>query len=353
MTAGVPLGSVCSGYGGLEMGISRVIPGARPVWQADYEPPTEKIPRPKNGPSIILAHRYPGVPNLGDITAVHWPSTVPARIVCGGTPCQDVSAAGARAGMRAGTRSGIWSSMVEAIAYHRPTLVVWENVRGALSAGADSGVESCPICLGDERECNLRALGRVLGDFSELRYDAVWKVVPASAVGAPHQRERVFVAAWPADPDRFGHDRGRPGAEENGGGEPPNAGGDAANAEGYGRDEGWTESAGVERGPDVAVGGAVNWGVYGAAVARWERFLGRAAPAPTETSPRGGAVLSPVFVEWMMGLPAGWVTAVPGLTRADQLKALGNGVVPQQAAGALGELLGFAPGWVRADLNIG
>jgi DNA (cytosine-5)-methyltransferase 1 len=60
-----------------------------------------------------------------------------------------------------------------------------------------------------------------------------------------------------------------------------------------------------------------------------------------------------VFVEWMMGLPAGHVTGVPGLTRNDQLKALGNGVVPQQAASAVAFLLGYAPEWVRADLGLG
>ena len=59
------------------------------------------------------------------------------------------------------------------------------------------------------------------------------------------------------------------------------------------------------------------------------------APSPTQQSPRGGQRLSPAFVEWMMGLPGGHVTDTPGLTRAEQLKALGNGVVPQQAAAAL------------------
>ena len=77
------------------------------------------------------------------------------------------------------------------------------------------------------------------------------------------------------------------------------------------------------------------WGAYEAAVRRWERAIGRLAPAPTELAPKGGQRLSPRFVEWMMGLPAGWVTDVPGLNRNGQLKALGNGVVPQQALVAL------------------
>jgi site-specific DNA-cytosine methylase len=77
------------------------------------------------------------------------------------------------------------------------------------------------------------------------------------------------------------------------------------------------------------------WGPYEPAIRRWERRLGRTAPAPTEPGSKGQPRLSPAFVEFMMGLPAGWVTDVPGLSRNDQLKALGNGVVPQQAAAAV------------------
>ena len=83
---------------------------------------------------------------------------------------------------------------------------------------------------------------------------------------------------------------------------------------------------------------AVNWGPYAAAITRWEPVLGRLAPRPTEPG-RTGQRLSPKFVEFLMGLPDGWVTAVPGLSRNAQLKALGNGVVPQQAALALAMLL--------------
>lgn len=80
------------------------------------------------------------------------------------------------------------------------------------------------------------------------------------------------------------------------------------------------------------------FGPYAPAIARWEQILGRPAPAPTEpgkTRPR----LAARFVEWLMGLPDGHVTGVPGLTRNQQLKALGNGVVPLQAATALRHLL--------------
>ena len=55
--------------------------------------------------------------------------------------------------------------------------------------------------------------------------------------------------------------------------------------------------------------------------------LGRPAPAPTEPSTTGGRRLSAGFVEWMMGLPHGWVTAVPGVSRSRQLRLLGNGLL--------------------------
>jgi len=82
----------------------------------------------------------------------------------------------------------------------------------------------------------------------------------------------------------------------------------------------------------------LDWGIYAVAIRRQERIFGRPAPRPTEPG-RTGERLSPRFVEWMMGLPEGWVTDVPGLSRNAQLKALGNGVVPQQAAMALRLLL--------------
>lgn len=81
-----------------------------------------------------------------------------------------------------------------------------------------------------------------------------------------------------------------------------------------------------------------DFGDYQPAIDRWAGVIGRPAPAPTEVGPKGGARLSPLFVEWLMGLPEGHVTNT-GITRAAQLKALGNGVVPQQAAAAVTELL--------------
>jgi DNA (cytosine-5)-methyltransferase 1 len=85
---------------------------------------------------------------------------------------------------------------------------------------------------------------------------------------------------------------------------------------------------------------AGQWGDYAPAIAQWATIIGRPAPNPTEPGRDGKPRLAPTFVEWMMGLPAGWVTnPAIGLSRAQQLKALGNGVVPQQAALALRLLL--------------
>lgn len=84
------------------------------------------------------------------------------------------------------------------------------------------------------------------------------------------------------------------------------------------------------------------WDKYEPAVRRWESILGRAAPAATQLSPRGNPRLNPAFSEWMLGLPEGWVTEVPGLSRKEQLHAIGNGCMPQQVAAALRLLLGTA-----------
>lgn len=80
------------------------------------------------------------------------------------------------------------------------------------------------------------------------------------------------------------------------------------------------------------------WGRYAEAIQRWE-VLTRPAPAPTELNKLGNRRLAPAFSEWLMGLPAGWVTDAPGITRNEALRALGNGVVPQQAAAAIAHLL--------------
>lgn len=84
---------------------------------------------------------------------------------------------------------------------------------------------------------------------------------------------------------------------------------------------------------------------YADAVAHHEAVFGVSAPDPTVPGRKGKRRLNPRFVEWMMVLPAGWVTDVPGLSLREQLHVLGNGVVPAQAAAAIADLLeGWWPG---------
>ena len=195
---GLTSGSLFAGYGGLHRGVEAVF-GARLAWVSDIPQYDAKGVLVGNAPAI-LAHRYPGVPNLGDITTVDWSQVKPVDIIDGGSPCQDVSTAGKRAGMVDGTRSNLWVAMRDAIATIKPAFVIWENVRGALSAPAASAMESDPGLLGDHRGVALRAAGRVLGDLADLGFDAEWEGLRAADVGAPHGRWRVFVLA--AHPER-------------------------------------------------------------------------------------------------------------------------------------------------------
>lgn len=91
--------------------------------------------------------------------------------------------------------------------------------------------------------------------------------------------------------------------------------------------------------PELNDRAPLSWGKFEPAIRRWEAVIGRSAPDPTKPDGKDGAHrLSSAFTEWMMGLPEGWVTDV-GLSRVDELKACGNGVVPQQAELALRILL--------------
>lgn len=431
------IGSLFTGYGGLDMGVAMAIdPAARVAWTSDVEP----------GPCKLAAVRWPDTPNLGDITQINWADVEPVDIICGGSPCQDLSLAGKRAGMATGTRSGLWESMAAAVETIQPRLVVWENVQGALSARAYSPVESEPTMLGDRAtRPALRAAGRVAGDLAGLGYDCRWAVVRASDAGAPHQRARLFLVGHPhgqpwdmrrptaprkaagrrpqceptgpsdgaliptptasdhkagRNPEGTGHSltqavqllptpvaqpsgntpsehlRKKPGRKQvtdlavivennllpTGGLLPtPQATNAPRSSAGYGPNfheiargllptpsasdaiMGLPRTSG--RPPEKSTKLATRleytaFGTYAPAIARWEQVTGRAAPPPT-TPPRrpgGKPQISARFVEWLMGLPDGHVTDLD-LPRERQLRLLGNGVVPQQAALAVGMLI--------------
>jgi DNA (cytosine-5)-methyltransferase 1 len=278
------------------MAVTNVL-GGQVVWCADND----------RHVATILAARYPGVLNLGDVTTIDWRKAAPVDIISAGFPCQDISYNGRGAGLK-GARSGIWKNIAEGIRLLRPKLVVVENVAGLKRRGLD----------------------RVLGDLAEMRYYSVWTSIRASDVGAPHRRERIFILAYrrggkgllAAAYARGQRQPGRPATGEATGGR---------------------SSGGPERLGAIALSESRDgdWGRFGEAIRRWEAVTGRPAPCPTERGVRGQARLSPRLSEWLMGLPPGWVTDL-GLPYTAQHRALGNGVVPQQATAALRLLVGLA-----------
>jgi DNA (cytosine-5)-methyltransferase 1 len=337
---------MCTGYGGLDLAAQALYSGQL-IWCAENDAHA----------TVLLHRRFPGVPNVGDLTAVDWTQMPAVDIVTAGFPCQDISYAGPGAGIKKGTRSGVWFTIAEALRLLRPGLVLVENVAALRTRG----------------------LATVLGDLAALGYDTAWMCLRAADVGAPHRRDRMFIAAaHPASPRIPRQDLPSAPQAARTAGEPVRRGvcRAAANADGLQcqrrrdrdllagpqstpttqprdaaqrcrttaadptrqrRHQGQPEPARLQRRPDPAIGGnqpaapaAVEWGAYEPAIRRWEEILGRPAPQPTETGTRGQPRLSARFVEWMMGLPAGWVTDLP-LTRTAQMRLLGNGVVPQQA----------------------
>jgi DNA (cytosine-5)-methyltransferase 1 len=155
-------GSLCTGYGGLDLAVLAVLDIAL-AWCADSD----------RHASAVLAARFPGVPNLGDLTRVDWAAVPPVYLVTAGFPCQDISTAGRGAGIGKGTRSGLWMHIAEGLRCLRPGYVLVENV-AALRA---------------------RGLGRVLADLAALGYDTQWASLRASDAGAAHRRNGIFVLA--------------------------------------------------------------------------------------------------------------------------------------------------------------
>lgn len=122
----------------------------------------------------VLAKHWPTVPIHDDICTFS-PAPGSADIVCGGFPCQDISTAGKQAGIKQGTRSGLFYELMRVVRLVQPRYVVLENVAAILANGLDT----------------------VLAELAEAGFDAEWACIPASAVGACHQRDRWWLVAYP------------------------------------------------------------------------------------------------------------------------------------------------------------
>ena len=181
------IGSLFSGYGGLDLAVSEVL-DAEVAWHCEWD----------DAPSKILEKHFPDVRNYRDVSQVDFTQVEPVDILTGGFPCQDLSLVGKRAGLKDGTRSGLWREFARAIDELKPRLVVIENVRGLLSASADNGMEYDEEDLAAiNSKPAIRAMGAVLGDLADRGYDAKWKGIRAADAGAPHSRFRVFIIAYP------------------------------------------------------------------------------------------------------------------------------------------------------------
>lgn len=305
--------SLCSGVGALDLAVEQTT-GSHPAAYAELDPHAAQV----------MAARFPGVPNLGDITTVDWAGIASEHpdvdTLVAGWPCQGISHNGHRLGLD-DSRSGIWRDVVRAISVLRPRRVFLENVSALKTRG----------------------LKVVAGHMVELGYDFRWTYVTAGSVGAAHTRPRWFgyatagggsaleiPAPHSAHPALWLLPTPKASDGPNGG---PNQRDGAGNYYLPGvavrLDERWrSEELGVD---------------YGPAVRRWADVIGRPAPSPTSLDARGNRRLNPVAVEWLMGYPAGWVTDLPGIPRSQQIKLGGNGVVPLQGAAAYRHLSSFQP----------
>ena len=151
-----------SGIGGFTLA-GEQLGGFETVYFVEREPFCQKI----------LRKHWPHIPIHNDIRTFK-PEMGSADVICGGFPCQDISLAGKQAGIKEGTRSGLFYELMRVIRLVRPRYVVLENVSAIVSNGLDT----------------------VLGELAEAGFDAEWSCIPASAVGACHQRDRWWCVAY-------------------------------------------------------------------------------------------------------------------------------------------------------------
>lgn len=217
---------------------------------------------------VVLRKHWPEVIIFDDITKLDKSKlSSDIDVICGGFPCQDVSIAGKGDGI-AGSRSNLWKEYKRLINEIKPTYAIIENVANLRNKG----------------------LVTVLQDLSEIGYNAEWHCIPASAIGAPHRRDRIWIIAYPSSERR----------------------------------EGEWESGEVSGLFADKIGQAI----LRNSVSRdtWKK-----EPVPRVIEGR----LNHEFVEWMMGYPIGWTE---NIARTQRIKGLGNSlvpVIPEMIAGAL------------------
>jgi DNA (cytosine-5)-methyltransferase 1 len=152
-----------SGIGGFSYAAERIVGGFETVAFVECESYCQQI----------LRKHWPDIPIHDDITTFK-PKPHSADVVCGGFPCQDISAAGKKAGIQKGTRSGLFYELMRVVRMVRPKFIILENVSAILANGLDT----------------------VLAELAQAGFDAEWACIPASAVGACHRRDRWWLVAY-------------------------------------------------------------------------------------------------------------------------------------------------------------
>lgn len=288
-----------SGIGGFSLGFKRA--GWITIGFCEIEPSCQRV----------LAKHWPDTPIISDIRDLNADSLLTSvDIICGGFPCQDISLAGKKAGI-AGSRSGLWKEYARLINELKPRYAIIENVANLRSSG----------------------LVTVLTDLWQIGYDAEWHCIPASALGAPHRRDRIWIIAYPnRERCNGGRDirqaryiqgeqkRHHPQIHEERCKRQPGTGTACpvladplcAGLEGHGNLFEDARPRGQILQPSQvsllrSLGGTPWWS---------------AEPGISRLKDNG---LNPNWVEWLMGFPVGWTG---GCTRKERLCSLGNAVVP-------------------------
>ena len=171
----ITIGSLFSGIGCFELGLSRGIPNSKVIWQCEKDVFCQSI----------LKKHWPNTKIYTDITKMDTKEVIRPDIMCAGFPCQDLSISGLQRGIYEGKKSSLYWYAYSLFSRLRPDIIVLENVSNLLRLGG--------------RE--------VLGSLAEIGYDAEWTTLSAKQFGAPHRRDRVFIVAYSRSLRRMEHKR--------------------------------------------------------------------------------------------------------------------------------------------------
>jgi DNA (cytosine-5)-methyltransferase 1 len=269
---------IFSGIGGFSIGLEAV--GLQTVAFCEINPFCRKI----------LTRHWPSLPIFTDITTINKEDlkTLPRiDVIAGGFPCQDISVAGKQKGITA-KRSGLWKEFARLINEIRPKYAIIENV------------------------ANLRSKGliAVLQDLWKIGYDAEWHCIPASAFGAPHRRDRIWIIAHPACIGKVGLSIGKEETEST----PRDGFKNVSDSDGkrLQRHRRFKETSLICTQEQVSVHHSSR------GIKQWRK-------EPLEAPRLKDDRLNPDWVEWLMGYPISWTE---GGSRMQRLQSLGNAVVP-------------------------